>query len=728
MDTSKSLIRIARLNHYAGIVFLELGNPVDALWFLEASVGQYELHESKKVGSLSSDFHLDLKQAKVFLARAMIWNYENLEAAEEILNNILKTEEIEVTDDVDMSELGVDNEYDGLAADRIIVIMHLANLFLMEMLLMIETSRLEELGSACAPLYLIRHSSRVPHFRKNFLDVREAICVERFVLSIEYERRFGAHEQVMSMIQMCMMTNMRSPTSSFTAIKALLRYSKIYKLAVSISNAFMDNFHHSKDDKDSCLRASFLFCKGAVEMEQNHFFFASENFKSSFNIRKTILGDKHVETLRSKFMYGCASVNIDIWRCRQRQLYDEEDARHMTDVLQILDGLETKFWFYPEMLRLYATFKLNLGNFRESEKFMKQAIGIQKLLHANKSEEIAVSYMDLCHLYTYFQKWNLILESCLPPVVGWKFERSDVFVIADAQGSFAYSYFKTGQYKKAAHLFNEALAKLDSCYNPLLEFWAILRSKVLSLKMEFEFSAMKKPQVAREIFETIMTLMAPWKFTNRSFPEAKVPYQLGLFYELVEKSYLEAYENYDSSIHSTRMNFSMKHSYVCLATLGKARVKMKMSSFEEGEALLIDAFKHACEMVEPNDSFMEPIFELLMVRVLVQQDLKLAHKKYQSFTKIFDAQNISQSSRFVADFGFTFAKRMYSNNCAIIGLNGCQSMFTRSLEIFAKTLGYENEKTAEIQRMVGLCDLKQGNLREAEWHLFNCALFLQQRK
>lgn len=79
---------------------------------------------------------------------------------------------------------------------------------------------------------------------------------------------------------------------------------------------------------------------------------------------------------------------------------------------------------------------------------------------------------------------------------------------------------------------------------------------------------------------------------------------------------------------------------------------------------------------------------------------------------------------YFVSFCFDFASRLYNESPNEGKKSRCVDIIRQSVIDFERILGRKNKKTAESEKMLGLCYLKSGKLSEAEWHLYNSALAL----
>ena len=510
----------------------------------------------------------------------------------------------------------------------------------------------------------------------------------------------------------------RKPELQFAIGKAMFRRGN-----VDVINSVSDT--DISDCLATCDGPYQSFFLGIDCLQQMNFTSAKNWAKQCFDSRKHFLGEKHLDTCRAQFMLGFVEVSSTLG---QTPILPN-DVKYMTDALDVFErNAETNFWFYPDMLRKFAQFRSNEGMFDEAENYFKKAISVEtELKNDPKCASAALHFFDLGDLYFQFQKWKCVLDTCVPAVSGFtEFDPNENLIIGDVLGLIAYSYFKTGQFKLADQYFKKAISKIDSCSSEKPDGWSSVKAKIVGFKMEFEYFAMKRKKVAEKDFKLAEKLVTDTRNNGTFFYEPKGYFQLGLCYEFVKKDFKEAFRNYGCSLRGVFLKLQKTHPQHCDCILALGRIILKQTKNESGEDFVKEAFKHACQLVGPNDAYMKPIFEVLQGCVDAQKQLTNANKKFQMFMKCFEDEKISQSSHFVASFVLDFGRRLYNDKCAIIGLKGCERLFEKSFEVFQKVFGTGDKKTAESQRMMGLCCLKKGDLKKAEWYLLGSAVVLVQ--
>ena len=700
---SSDLLSIARLNHYAGIVFLEQENPVEAESFVQKSVDQYQKCSKEFPKCWSVEKQKDFIQAKIFLAQSWVRNYSHLEQAEKVLRDVLETRKDDhVREHVNYS---------------------LAGYSLLEALMLVETSRL------MAAFEGIIDSSQVitRSLQSRQPEIFKALCIEETVLFFEYGFRFRYFDLVDEMGVSIRSRLTAEPNTRFAIIKASARRSSldVFSNLCGMSRKAVDDLMHEEENESGPLFASLLFSSALLLFTGKHFDCAGKSFNYCCEIRTQFLGAKHLETIRAQFMQGYLMA----LSCSGAPFHQESHVNLMTDALDVIEKkAEQTFWFYPEMFQYYAKCRTEEGKFWIAEKYFKKAVDAEeKLKNGDKSNTtIALRQIEFAKLHMNFQKWQSVLDLNLPAVSNAEFETYEGIVVADAYGAIAYCYFKLEKHELAEKNFAKAITAMDVFEDKSDREWAIMKVKILGYKIEFEITAMKRLEVAEMDFKMASKLMKVAKKSKTSCFEPKASFQLGFYYEFVKQSYSEAIDCYLLSSKATGLRYFKAHPYYCDCSLALARIYFKQFRMDEGHEMLKSAFKQACSLFDTSDPYFEPFFDLFQENVSQQKRMKQAYNVFSTTVKMLSEQKFPASSYLVATFGYNFAKRVFENDFVVVGQTGCQDLLKKSLKVFKKVFGTKDKRSGHCERILGLCCLKNGDAKGAEWHLYQSALALIQ--
>ena len=204
-----------------------------------------------------------------------------------------------------------------------------------------------------------------------------------------------------------------------------------------------------------------------------------------------------------------------------------------------------------------------------------------------------------------------------------------------------------------------------------------------------------------------------------------VKFRLGLLHEIndapqtAEKYYLEALE----ICHENRI---FCHPVLFDTNFHLAKIYLKQKKVAECEKFAKKSLEMSLRLFDPNESQVESVFDIFKQLVEYRKNVRKASFVFTSYMDTFSRLGVADQSVFLASFGYTFAKRMFEEIMSEESeLKKCRDLFAKSCDVFRKSFGRKDEKTVDSQKMMGLCHLRLGNVRLAEWHLFNAAVALQ---
>ena len=205
---------------------------------------------------------------------------------------------------------------------------------------------------------------------------------------------------------------------------------------------------------------------------------------------------------------------------------------------------------------------------------------------------------------------------------------------------------------------------------------------------------------------------------------------MGFIYETVEKSLDKAQKYYLEVVKICSECSTHHHPILYDAHLGLARLYLKQKQIPECEKHAQRCLEVSVLLFGSDSGNVLPAVEIFSQLVDYRKDLRKANTVFSSCMETFYRTGLLNESEFIASFSDCFAERLY--NCVNFTegeLKKCTDLFTSSFQVFEKLAGPKNQKEAfESQRKLGLCHLKLGDVKTAEWHLFRSAIALVQNK
>ena len=207
----------------------------------------------------------------------------------------------------------------------------------------------------------------------------------------------------------------------------------------------------------------------------------------------------------------------------------------------------------------------------------------------------------------------------------------------------------------------------------------------------------------------------------------RVHSQLGLIHELMSKPLPLAENFYLDALKLCEVAPISCHPVQCDTLLRLAKFYWKQTKVTDCETYVKKSLLLSFRIFGPNDENVRQGFEILTQLVDHRKDIRKASTVFTSYMNALSRVNLLDDSEFTASFCFNFAQRLFNHiNCGQPELAKCNDLFSRSWRVFTKVLGSKNAKTAKTQKLLGICNLKLGNVKVAEWHLFNAAVLMLQ--
>ena len=682
-STENEAISLAALNKFVGISHLKEDNPAKAKDFFDRCIHHYK--NMKHAICDDKKLEADLKmEADIYSNFAMVRNYDQLSKAVQFLCETLK------------QKLKPSNY--ALICLTVVEIQSYHDVEMIEKFDVGENFRLNVVAD-----------------RKDYKKVLELEPLYREFLAIKQIRHDCKVVYHSSLIESDYFGNVCGQFSlkkeeRLNVAKFLLRHQSVignpqYSELFYKCELLVEKTYAAKGIFDSCSVANNLFQIGCRSPEDKQ----AEYYASCLKIRRAKLGESHAQTAIAKFhVAGTEDANDESFKAMEESLNCLE--RHSYgDLLQYYHIVLV----YVIRLQLFFKTKTALDCL---QKYLKNIQDNKSPLFRDPARiRIFSSYGIM--LLRELGKWQLALDW-----FQWydvlKVESLELMTRFMAASSAAYCYFKVGDYPSAKKLFkytNENCSEIENSSAENQMYW-------LHFKFcECEFLLHAEPHEAERMFR-IMCTVCPIDF-EMLYPNIKV--HLAFIYETVGRSLTKAEQYYHQGLEDWKQNHVHSYPRHCDCLLGLSRVYLKQGKIKDCEKYAWKFIDLSSRLFEPPDQHFEPAIEIFQQLMEYRKDITKMEKFFVSYKENFSRVGLTDDSSFVALFSHNFAKMLYDNaHFGSTDFKKCAKIFGKSFRVLVKVLGAKNKKTAESQRMLGLCNMRLGNVGIAEWHLLNSAITL----
>ena len=686
-------ISLAALNKYVGVAHLDEDNSVKALQFLERSIQCY--------GSFLCDLapeetYDDLKEeAFIYLSLGHLRNFEQAHQVTQFILGL--THKKQTPSNAALRYLAHDELKSLVTEDLEKDVDQNTESF--------EETVLYRLVAACKSL------------------LQHHILVIEELFDIECQRHGLGKDEHLMLAKMLIRRNVYEPEILFKCSDIIRKNCKIRGTNNSCSLA---NVHFAN--------GTYYFKSELTDSTRK----AVECFKTCFEIRRAKLGENHIKTIFAKFELG--RVSFMQRSVRFDRLATPEDYRIIEEAFFSLKeytertGAEVRGIFIEYAEDLAGLLQASGVNERSVDVLRDAAelIGRAATSVCDLSSRCHRMWMRIGEIYVDFKKYELALHWFLKVpenIEGFgNHTWNDYFWIRSAFGS-AYCYFKLGDFISARNFFG-------SCRAILYSAGALWDSLNCSLS-QCEFLSFDEPNQVVAVFqavkpnEVILEKLRPasWHFFDL-ISYLRAHFRIGFIYETVEKSLDKAKRYYLEVLKICSEDSTHQHPVFCDTHLGLARLYLKQKQIPECEKHAQKCLELSILLFGPDSGNVEPVVEIFRQLVDHRKHIRKASTVFSSYMETFSRTGLLSESEFIASFSHCFAERLY--NCVNFGegeLKKCIDLLTSSFQVFAKLAGPKNKKRAyESQKKLGLCHLKLGEVKTAEWHLFTSAIALVQNK
>ena len=475
-------------------------------------------------------------------------------------------------------------------------------------------------------------------------------------------------------------------------------------------------------DTLSCVMANVFFASAQMYLIDGKYALAKTNYDKCWQIYDSELGKNHILTLEAKFERG----RIRIAMGDRSTCLDETGMLWMSESIEAMrkigNGISENL---SDALIVYAGFFSDVGNFLQAEKYFKEALEIltkvwRKPNHANV---LTVRHM-LGYLYYSYKKWKLAIAECILVSSGLSKETHSKFSVmaAEAMCYAGYSYLKLGNIscaQKMLHNSTECLLDVEK-----RDTWPELLY-VLAHSAVFHFSGSKNIVKAEEDFKASFNTFGMMQRQASGCVEPEVYFLLAFLLEHLENKGDLARKMYEKGLNWAKKRYIM-HPSICDGFLAIAKLDLKENSVSECEQNLQQGLKMAIQIYGGADVNIEPFVEVFSQLTLKKQLADDLHNSFYSYKDKLLALGCLEESEAFASFTFDVASAIFNSDPIEGKSTRCLNLLTKAFTLFDEILGAKHFKTAECQRFIGLCYLKLGDIKKAEWNLFKSAISLLQ--
>ena len=632
---------LAAVYKLAGSYQLSRDNPVIGEKFLTKSLAYYSEIEPKSLNSRNTMNEL-ISEAKVYYARCLVRNYENLQEGELILKQQM---DYNIKGDTLQKRINFVNACLGVD----------------EMKCWQISAYWEEIG--LTPLHNDVFSSWVIEISK--VKTCSTILAEYKAIAIavnDYARKFPWKRYKSNFVQL--------PCKLFDKgfVRACFRHEYL-------STETVDMFFNWTLPKDYLGMAYWCYwfvtnkvnsSKERLELSFDCYDFRRENV---FNY----LGEEHIETIKALFLKG--EMILD--NRKTSEPLKEEGLEFISTALHKMKKHNLgKYDSYCTSLTKAAQLYVRAGCFEKAADFYKLAIATRKSYSGTKiNYEVVKEIKCLGHLYMTFKEYNLAIEcfneavTCMESETGGRWHHN----IARCYNWLGICHMEQRNFDIAKISFDKKDRNLSRSVNKIQEtelFWNSL------VATKFTFLTQKSTEEAKGMFKKAEKLYITLGGEKQQF-SMELPIMFGELYEFLENNLKKARKFYRLVLDANDVYFE-KHPFLCECLLGLARVSFKKKKIEECEAYAFRASQMATQLFNHNNVVMDSLITLFGDLLKRRKTLSKAHSVFIDYCKRFPKQGVSEKSPFVATLALNFGKELLFSG---FNLTICAEMLQTSLKV-----------------------------------------------
>ena len=554
----------------------------------------------------------------------------------------------------------------------------------------------------------------------------EALLAELEVLAYNYFCLINSTGLIQeSFVRIHCLVNFCGPLSQFCALKAIFRNRYIPPVnIIPLCPIFVGSLNAKQ--QQSCTMANVHFVMGKLHVDNFNYTHAMTAFRECLRIRNTELGEHHASTAIVKVTLA----NLLIETAKRSEPLPSEVFSLMEESFSVFrNRSHTKFMCFADGLNVFGIYFSDSGNLKLAETYLKEAIEVETSIRNSENHEcVTFRRVALGKAYLQYKKWDLAKGEFLLAIadLSCKIGQKETLICGEALAFCGYCFFKLGDFGNAKIHFDWSKEKF-STFNQGLEVSNLFLVLML-FNAEFLLLGLQERDIAKQIAITAFSYCLGNKnFCHVFHPE--VYHTLALLREEFDEEDLFPLTSralYEESLKIGEQKFFSYHPYMCDSFLALAKLDFKENEMEMFEYRLTKGLEIAFKIYGPNDESIRMIFsqfeKLTNLRELVQKD----YAKFSDYMNLCTQAAVGSNCEFIALFCAQFAQHLFETKMGNCWVDRCCELFSKSHDFFKRALGDKNEKTAKTEQMVGLCYLKMGKLKKAEWHLFHSAISLMQ--
>ena len=503
---------------------------------------------------------------------------------------------------------------------------------------------------------------------------------------------------------------------------ALLRYGEFSSIDIyGICNIIRNSL--GPDDFYDLVHANVHYVLGLEALSGNDLMIADEYFSSCYQTRSIALGKDHILTAEVHFYMGYVLTRMANGPGDELRVSGEQ---MMLDCLKVMEAKKPfTLRSFATLSAMYADSQYPHRNYHEAVKHYTEAIDVEVQRISNTAHYTVLDFrLRLGKAHYWFKNWEAANVEFMHLYENRKSKSFKIQQKAFGEMLFSsgYCFFKMGDYPKAQEMFSLSEEKRTGSQET--DFEALDR---LVRFAEYQYICLKQVKVATDLLQEALKCVKRIKVDKSVMPRMMHAYFLiGFLQENLERNTESARKYYLQSLQFGKDFEKAPDPHYCDGMLALARIDLENEKIKESELKLKKGLNRALQTHALKNVDLKPFFKFFVTSRNFDENDSIEEELLQ-FSNVKELlrgiPGISNSEFFVA-FSFDFASRLYHHNPDEGRKPRCIDLLRQCFLDFEGILGSKNKKTAECEKLLGLCYLKLGELETAELHLRSSALVL----